>query len=268
MELRGAEMPLKNHAKLRSIDQWNSFHSMWIGKLAERLNLGPLPIRFEAKPSLKVGTNAEIDVGTVEESVSLFAGMNGYHPGDDNGGGTAVAAEPIVYAPPAPAITAEDVTFTDTDLFEVQVFSDDGWKLVAAVELVSPANKDRVDTVRTFTVKAASYLQAGVSLVVVDVVAGRSAELHNELCDLLDLPVAARWGSRSGFSVVSYRTRQDPKRPTPLTKYGKVALDVWPHAVGYGDPLPTVPLWLTPSLAVPLELEPTYTSTCAGLRIT
>ena len=44
-------------------------------------------------------------------------------------------------------------------------------------------------------------------------------------------------------------------------------MDVWANAVGFGDDLPTVPLWLTPSLAVPLELEPTYTSTCAGLRI-
>lgn len=262
-------MPLKNHAKLHSINQWNSFHAAWIAQIAFGLNLGRLPVRFEAKPSLKVGTNAEIDVATVEESVSLFAGVNGFPPeADDAGGGVAVAAEPTVYAPPAPTLTAADVTFTDTDLFEVQVFSDDGWKLVAAVELVSPANKDRDDTVRTFTVKAASYLQAGVSLVVVDVVAGRSAELHNELCDLLDLPAAVRWGSPSGFSVVSYRTRQDPKRPTPTTRYGKVTLDVWPHAVGYGDPLPTVPLWLTPTFAVPLELEPTYTSTCAGLRIT
>ncbi len=260
-------MPLKNHAKLHSINQWSSFHAAWTTSITFALNLGRLPVRFEAKPSLHVGTNAEIDVATVEERGSLFAGVNGFHPGGDDGGGVAVAAEPKVYTAPAPTLTADNVTFTDTDLFEVQVFSDDGWKLVAAIELVSPANKDRDDTVRTFTVKAASYLQAGVSLVVVDVVAGRSAELHDELCDLLELPAAARWRSSTGFSVVSYRTRQDPKRSTPTTRYGKVALDVWPHAVGYGDELPTVPLWLTPSLAVPLELEPTYTSTCAGLRI-
>jgi hypothetical protein len=30
---------------------------------------------------------------------------------------------------------------------------------------------------------------------------------------------------------------------------------------------PTVPLWLEPNLAVPLELELTYTQVCQSLRI-
>ena len=34
-----------------------------------------------------------------------------------------------------------------------------------------------------------------------------------------------------------------------------------------GSPLPTLPLWLTESLYVPLELETTYENTCRGLRI-
>jgi hypothetical protein len=44
-------------------------------------------------------------------------------------------------------------------------------------------------------------------------------------------------------------------------------LDVWPHQLAVGEPLPTVPLWLNPGLAVPLELELTYTNACQSLRI-
>jgi hypothetical protein len=44
-------------------------------------------------------------------------------------------------------------------------------------------------------------------------------------------------------------------------------LDVWPHSVAVGQPLPTVPLWLAADLAVPLELELTYENACKSLKI-
>jgi hypothetical protein len=42
---------------------------------------------------------------------------------------------------------------------------------------------------------------------------------------------------------------------------------MWPHPLTLGAELPTVPLWLEPKFAVPLELELTYTNTCESLRI-
>src|SRR4029079_12493677 len=72
------------------------------------------------------------------------------------------------------------------DTFEVHVFNTRaGPRLVAAIELVSPANKDRAETRRAFAVKCASYLAQAISLIVVDVVTNRHANLHDEIVALM-----------------------------------------------------------------------------------
>src|SRR5205807_5840634 len=90
---------------------------------------------------------------------------------------------PSSTAPPAawviPAVFA--------DSFEVQVITTEGGpKLIAAIELVSPSNKDRPQTRRAFAVKCANYLCQGIPFIVIDVVTSRTANLHNEIMDLLE----------------------------------------------------------------------------------
>ena len=41
----------------------------------------------------------------------------------------------------------------------------------------------------------------------------------------------------------------------------------WNHPLALGQPLPTLPLWLTDDLAVPLELEASYEEACHILRL-
>ncbi|MBY0456241.1 MAG: hypothetical protein K2V38_02770 [Gemmataceae bacterium] len=60
-----------------------------------------------------------------------------------------------------------------------------GARLVAAVELVSPANKDRESHRRAFATKCAGYLAQGIALIVVDVVTNRSGNLHAEILEVL-----------------------------------------------------------------------------------
>ena len=48
---------------------------------------------------------------------------------------------------------------------------------------------------------------------------------------------------------------------------GRWRVESWEHVLEIGSPLPTLPLWLTESMYVPLELETTYENTCCGLRI-
>src|SRR5438105_12257152 len=72
------------------------------------------------------------------------------------------------------------------DDFAVKVFSSvAGPKLVAAIELVSPGNKDRDETRRAFAAKCVAYLQRGIGLIVVDIVTSRRANLHDELIALM-----------------------------------------------------------------------------------
>jgi hypothetical protein len=44
-------------------------------------------------------------------------------------------------------------------------------------------------------------------------------------------------------------------------------LQTWPYPLVLGQPLPTLPLWLAPDLAVLLDLEASYEDTCRVLRI-
>jgi len=62
------------------------------------------------------------------------------------------------------------------DNFEALVFaSEGGARLVAAIELVSPSNKDRLAHRQAFAVKCASYLCQGISLILIDIVSSRKA---------------------------------------------------------------------------------------------
>ena len=89
-----------------------------------------------------------------------------------------------VWAPPRPTLTVA-VDFHKLDLFEVQVHREGGLEMVAAIELVSPRNKDRKTARLHFAAKCAAYLQAGVSVIVVDVVTGRRDNLYKVLLDQL-----------------------------------------------------------------------------------
>src|SRR5262245_14596966 len=154
---------------------WDSFHGAWAEALALHLNQTLLPENFFAEARVKLGGQVEIDVGTFAE--------NGAISGTGSGG---VA----LWAPPQPT-TSAPFDFQDPDIFEVQVLSEEeGPRLVAAIELVSPANKDRPSNRRMFAVKCASYLHSGVSVILVDVVTERSGNLHADLLELLHLPIS------------------------------------------------------------------------------
>ena len=83
--------------------------------------------------------------------------------------------------PAAPGL-AVAVEWPAADDVRVEVFADDGDpRLAAAVELVSPRNKDRPRSREAFAAKCAAYLRRGCGLVVVDVVTTRRADLHADL---------------------------------------------------------------------------------------
>jgi hypothetical protein len=241
-------MPLRDHFRGPVSDEvdWASFHSAWANTMVRRLNERLLPPRYRSQPEVHLGTDLEIDIASFEREAA------GPAPEDGNGVATAV------WAPPQPTRTAA-VDFPAQDLFEVRVHDRRrGMRLVAAVELASPRNKDRPESRRAFAVKCASYLQAGVSVVVVDVVTDRQADLYAEVLPLLGQERAAAWPGDPPVYAVALRTTKQNDR---------WRLDAWEEALALQAALPTLPLWLAADLAVPLELEATYEETCRVLRI-
>src|SRR5262249_53360493 len=166
-------------------------------------------------------------------------------------------AVPRPGVPPAPGV-AVAVELPAADEVEVQVFADDGDpRLAAAVELVSPRNKDRPQAPQAFAVKCVGYLQQGCSVVVVDTVTTRRADLHDAILSLLG--VDARPQVPTSLSAVSYRAVGRDEETQQL--------QLWPAPLALGQPLPTLPLWIGADLSVPLDLEASHRTTCTDLRI-
>ena len=239
-------MPLRNHfiPPLSLTHPWGGVHGTWATTIAQQLNGGVLPARYYAVPTVELGGPVEIDIATLEDA-------SGPAPA-----GAGPALQP--WTPPAPALTLA-VDFSGVDTIEVQVFYDEGGpRLAAAIELVSPKNKDRPATRRAFAVKCASYLQQAASVTVIDVVTARHANLHAEFLQTLNLGNGALWQSPSGLYAVAYRMVRQDERST---------VEVWPEALTLGAPLPRLPLWLGTDFSVPLDLEASYLSACTSLRI-
>jgi hypothetical protein len=136
------------------------------------------------------------------------------------------------------------------------ISDEEGPRLVAAIELVSPANKDRAAHRQAFVTKCAAYLQAGVSVVTVDIVTSRTGNLAAELVEFVS-PGFPQHG-REDLYAVALRMIQEGEQG---------AVQGWTESLAVGSSLPTLPLWLNASDSIPLDLEQSYSATCRSLRI-
>ncbi|MGO9468742.1 MAG: DUF4058 family protein [Isosphaeraceae bacterium] len=240
-------MPLLDHfhSPLAPRRHWESFHVNWAGAIADALNETLLPEGYFAEEHAQLGPRVEIDVATFADS----------EPPVHRGGGTVILPS-RVWAPPAPAMVVP-TAFPDT--IEVLVFeSDGGARLVASIELVSPGNKDRAAQRQAFAIKCASYLCRGISLIVIDIVTNRRANLHNEIVQLLGHGQAFAMAAEAVLYGVAYR---------PIVRDGQEQIEIWPSALEVGKPLPVLPLALNADLALPIDLEATYTAACQRRRL-
>jgi hypothetical protein len=226
-------MPLLDHfhPPLSERRHWHSFHNSWATYLSSQLN-ALLPEGYFAEANVQFGV--EIDVATFQEP-----GANPPPAGWQ-------------VPPPHASLPLE----LPEAVVEVGIFSRSGGPLLAgAIELVSPANKDRQTHRDALVSKCAAYLQAGVGLVLVDVVTERSTDFHRELLARLGVGDP---GPGPALSGSAYR---------PVERDGVTTLDVWREPVAVGQPLPTLPLWLRGGLCLPVELEATYERTCIEQRV-
>lgn len=219
-------MPLLDHfhPPLKARRHWESFHARWTVGIADALNGHWLPEDYYAEVQTH-NPRIEIDVAT--------------------------------WTPPAPPLVLPAV-FPPS--FEVSVYSTAGGgpTLVGAIELISPANKQGNANRRAFVSKCLSYLSQGVSVVIIDIVTSRRANLHRRLLKLLKSPEGALMPDGTLYAA-AYR---------PTIRKKKPEIDIWPMPLALGEPLPTMPLRLTGDLFVPVELDATYAEACKRLRIT
>ncbi len=237
-------MPLLDHfhPPLSVTRKWEGFHSHWTSSLAAQLNAGLLPPHHFAEPQVTHG-RVEVDVAADR------LGGNGTAPGPASApaGGVATRAAPV-WSPRAPSLEMDAVFAAE---FTVLVFNvEAGPVLVGAIELVSPSNKARPAARRAFAIKCLNYLNAGIGLIVADVVTERRANLHDEMAELI-IGDAPRFPGAPSIYAAAYR---------PFRRGEEDKVSVWPVPLAVSEPLPVLPLWLREfAEPVRVDLEAAYT---------
>jgi hypothetical protein len=234
-------MPLLDHfhPPLSETRQWESFHTSWANEIMATLNQEVLPAGYFAETQVHFGSRVEIDVATMHPP-----GAPPTSPAEN--GGVAVQTWSATDVLLMPALFPDEI--------EVQVIQRSGGPtLVAAIELISPRNKDRAEARRAFASKCIGYLQLGIGVLIVDVVTERRANLHDELVGVLEQTAIYRFPGPSLLYCVAYR----PLR----TEEGGDQIEIRPVPLVLGQALPTMPLALRDGPIIPVDLEVTYTRT-------
>ena len=199
-----------------------------------------MPEGYFAEPNVQFGI--EIDVATFEE-LELYDNKNHHTLNIPD------------WKPPTPTQTIPFQPISEA--VEITIFNQEqGPTLAGAIELISPANKDRLANQNAFISKCEAYLQQKLGLIIIDVVTTRTANLHHALLKnrLQSEPLL----DETALYTVAYRVLADQKTPH---------LDIWYQTLEIGQPLPIMPLWLPGSICLPVDLNATYELTCREQRI-
>lgn len=225
---------------------FHDFHVAWIAEIRKALNEGLLPSGFYALAEQHAG-RAIADVLTLHAGPSPES-LESWSP--PTAGGTAVAE-----APPKVSRrqTAKVPMLSRRRTLAIRHVS--GHRLVAMLEILSPANKDRDGTVEEFLDKVIAAVRAGVHLLVVDLFPpGRHDPqgIHGSILDCIDpahepydLPADAP------LTLASHAVGRD--------------IEMYVEHLASGAALPEMPLFLHPERYINVPLEPTYMAAYAGM---
>ncbi|MDX1945382.1 MAG: DUF4058 family protein [Pirellulaceae bacterium] len=244
-------MPLRDHFRppVSRRASWEGFHAGWPATIVLRA-LSQLPEQFSAEPRVYWGIKFDPLVNAYESDDP--------RPNADQNMGNSGGLATAVWSPPEPTI-AVDADPTEQYAYEVLVYDQSrGRVLVAAVELVSPGNKDRPQSRREFVTKCAALLEQNVCVSIVDLVTTRHFNLYADLLDLIGVADPKLGSPPPATYAATCRGRKVGSRPR---------FESWAYPLIVGEPLPTLPLWLTEDFAISLDLEASYEDTCRPLRI-
>lgn len=219
---------------------FHDFHNVWIGELRNALNGGLLPSGYYALTEQHAGKY-------IADVLTLHTGPPLREPPRPTTRGVAVAE-----APPkvrrklslSPAARSRRKTLAVRHV--------SGHRLVALLEMVSPANKDRREHVEEFLDKMEDALGHGVHVL------------------LLDLFPSGRHDPHGMHGALWERLGDHPDElpaEEPLTLAAYVAdtlVKAYIEHLAVGRILPEMPLFLDPDYYINVPLGPTYETTWLG----
>lgn len=222
-------MPLHDWTRVDA-GTYHDFHQVWTIFIRNALNRGILPPGYTAMADLKV-SGAEPDVAAIKLREP------------PSPGGVAVADNP----PQAKLIEqAETETFAYARKANRIVIRHRRGQLVAAIEVVSPGNKDSKNGIGSFLTKVVDFLRHGINVVIIDPFPPGPRDP-----DGIHALVWDEWIGRP-------TQRQPSDKPLVVASYDAANATAYVNPVAVGDPWPDTPLFLTPGWYVNIPLEQTY----------
>ena len=220
---------------------FHALHTAWITHLSEALNGGILPSGYYAMPE-QHGGRLIADVLTLQVPQPPPA-----PPAEESGGVALADAPPRVRRRLSPSPSARGTRRTLT------IRHVSGHRIIALVEIVSPANKDRATHVAELADKVEAALWHGVHVLLGDILPPGPFDpqgMHAAVWERFDdepyvLPV------KEPLTLASYVAGPRP--------------EAYLEHVSVGLPLPEMPLFLNPDRYINVRLEATYMQAFAGM---
>ncbi len=233
-------MPVHDWTRV-SAGTFHDFHNAWITELRNALNGGLLPPGYYAQ--------GEQFAGQIQTDVlTLHAGRE---PAAPAGAGVVILED----APPRVSrrVTASEAAHVRAARRTLVIRHASGHRIVALLEILSPANKDRPRSVSDFVDKAAEALHQGIHLLVVDLFPPGPHDPHG-----IHALIWEAYGDGSDAPPAD--------RPLVLASYVAKALpEAFLEFVAVGAPLPAMPLFLDLHAYVTAPLEATYEAAYRGV---
>jgi Protein of unknown function (DUF4058) len=225
---------------------FHAFHTVWIGQIQNALNEGLLPKGFYALAEQHMG-NSIADVLTPHASP---APRLSFTPLPPMTGGIAVAEAP-------PRVRRKHSIESDVlgRRRSLAIRHVSGHRLIALIEIISPANKDREENVAAFCEKAESAMMSGVHFLLVDLFPPGlhdPAGMHAAILHRLEASDAA----------------YDLPAEEPLTVASYAAgsgVETYAEHFAVGANLPEIPLFLTTERYITAPLDSAYQTTYRGV---
>lgn len=216
---------------------FHHFDTSWIAHLAEALNEGPLPPHYYALAEQRSG-QIHPDVIALKSA----QGDAGRNPSKSDGAVAVAEFPPTVAVTMRPGI--KEYALKRRTL-TIRHASDD--RVVALIEIVSKANKDRESTVRDFADKVISALSQKIHVMIVDVFPPGPHDptgMHGAIWRQID-------------DEQPYEMPHD--KPLTVASYFADSIPVaYVEPIALGAELPDMPLFLDPDWYIKTPLEPSY----------
>ena len=227
-------MPLHDWSDLPG---WDGVHQLWGVELLHAIQL-LLPPAYR----VYIGTRPTFAIGRPDDG-RPDVGVSHWNPGGST-------TTPVAHD----SLEPDEEVAVMVLAAETALLVERAGRLVAAVELVSPRNKDRLSAQAAYSAAYTGYLLRGVHLLLVDVHRRPTAF---SFADRIAGELGMSQHPLPSPNAVGYRVGG----PTPE---GGRFLALWRRPLAVGEPLPPMVLPLSPDESVTVDLDGTYRRAAAA----